>query len=154
MTSKTFSNPTRRPRGLILFWLCGLLLFSCMPKANVPVYEKQIPPPPPVKRPAPPPAARPDSAQVQAAEALVAQGRQLLAQESPDAAIRVLERSVALDSNSGPNYYYLAEAWLMKKNAHQAREFNRLAAMHLGRDSDWRDRIGRQSERIEALDQR
>ncbi|MFZ0131508.1 MAG: hypothetical protein WAK95_03125 [Desulfobacterales bacterium] len=150
MTSKTFLNPIRRPLGLILCWLCGLLLFSCMPKANVPVYEKQIPPPP-VKRSAPPPAARPDSAQVQAAEALVAQARQLLAQESPDAAIRVLERSVALDSNSGPNYYYLAEAWLMKKNAYQAREFNRLAAMHLHRDSAWQSRIARQSDRIDAL---
>ncbi|MFZ0613897.1 MAG: hypothetical protein WAM73_16780 [Desulfobacterales bacterium] len=124
-----------------------------MSKTNVPVYEKQIPPPPlPAKRPTPPPAARPDSAQVQAAEALIAQGRQLLAQESPDAAIRVLERSVALDSNSGPNYYYLAEAWLMKQNAHQAREFNRLAAMHLGRDSKWQARIARQSDRIDALD--
>ncbi|MFZ0243359.1 MAG: hypothetical protein WAL90_17095 [Desulfobacterales bacterium] len=125
-----------------------------MPNTKSPVYEKQIPPPPPplpAKRPAPP-TARPDNAQVQAAEALIAQGRQLLAQESPDAAIRVLERSVALDSTSGPNYYYLAEAWLMKKNAHQAREFNRLAAMHLGRDSPWRDRIARQSEHIDALD--
>ena len=86
-----------------------------------------------------------------AAEALVDQGRQLLAQGATDAAIRVLERSVALDSNSGQNYYYLAEAWLMKQNVHQAREFNRLADLHLGRNPEWKTRIDRQSDRISTL---
>jgi predicted Zn-dependent protease len=123
-----------------------------MPNTKVSVYDKQTPPPPlPTKKPLVPPTVKPDGAQAQAAEALVEQGRQLLTQGAPDAAIRVLERSVALDSNSGQNYYYLAEAWLMKQNAHQAREFNRLADMHLGRDSDWKNRIDRQNERINNL---
>jgi predicted Zn-dependent protease len=123
-----------------------------MPKTKVGVTDKQTPPAPlPAGKPSVPQIPKPDYAQVLAAEALVEQGRQLLAQGAPDAAIRVLERSVALDSNSGQNYYYLAEAWLVKQNAHQAREFNRLADMHLGRDPDWKNRIDRQNDRINNL---
>jgi hypothetical protein len=131
---------------------CGLLLFGCMPQTKVGVYDEQAPPVPlPAGKPSVPQSPKPDNAQVLAAEALVDQGRQLLAQGAPDAAIRVLERSVALDSNSGQNYYYLAQAWLMKQNAHLAREFNRLADMHLGRDPDWKTRIDRQNDHINTL---
>jgi len=152
MASKTFSTTSIKHQCVILGLFCGLLLFGCMPKTKVTVYDRQTPPAPlPTKTPSVPPAVKPDGAQVLAAEALVEQGRQLLTQGASDAAIRVLERSVALDSNSGQNYYYLAEAWLMKQNAHQAREFNRLADMHLGRDPDWKNRIDRQNERINNL---
>ena len=82
---------------------------------------------------------------------MVRQGRQHLTQGEPDKAIRILERSVALDSSNGENYYYLAEAWLMKKDARHAREFNRLAGLHLAQDDLWRNRINRQKERIDAL---
>lgn len=152
MTSKTFSTAAIKYKRFMLGLFCGLLLFGCMPKTNVTVYDRQTPPVPlPPQKPSVPTTAKPDGAQVQAAEALVEQGRQLLAQGAPDAAIRVLERSVALDSNSGQNYYYLAEAWLMKQNAQQAREFSRLADIHLGRDPDWRNRIDRQNDRINNL---
>ena len=152
MTLKTSLTAPRRYRRFILGFFCGLLLFGCMPQTKVSVYNKQTPPPPlPARKPSEPPSVRPDAAQALAAEALVDQGRQLLAQGAPDAAIRVLERSVALDSNSGPNYYYLAEAWLMKQNVHQAREFNRLADFHLGRDPEWKTRIDRQNDRISTL---
>ncbi len=152
MALKTFSTAPRRHQRFIIVLFCGLLLFGCMPQTKVSVYNKQTPPAPlPTRKPSVPPTVKPDSAQALAAEALVDQGRQLLAQGAPDAAIRVLERSVALDSNSGQNYYYLAEAWLMKQNAHQAREFNRLADMNLGRDPDWKTRIDRQNDRINTL---
>jgi hypothetical protein len=39
----------------------------------------------------------------------------------------------------------------MKQNAHQAREFNRLSDMNLGRDPDWKTRIDRQNDRINTL---
>jgi tetratricopeptide (TPR) repeat protein len=152
MALKTFSTAPRRHQRFIIVLFCGLLLFGCMPQTKVSVTDKQTPPAPlPTEKSSVPPTVKPDGAQVLAAEALVDQGRQLLAQGAPDAAIRVLERSVALDSNSGQNYYYLAEAWLMKQNAHQAREFNRLAEIYLGRDPDWKNRIGRQSDRINNL---
>lgn len=152
MASKTSSAAPRRHRRFILGLLFSLLLFGCMPPTKVGVTDKQTPPAPlPAGKPSVPQTPRPDNAQVLASEALVEQGRQLLSQGAPDAAIRVLERSVALDSNSGQNYYYLAEAWLVKQNAHQAREFNRLADMHLGRDPDWKNRIDRQNDRINTL---
>jgi len=152
MASKTSSTAAIKLQRFILGLFCGLLLFGCMPKTKVGVYDKQTPPAPlPAGKPSVPQTPKPDNAQVLAAEALVEQGRQFLAQGAPDAAIRVLERSVALDSNSGQNYYYLAEAWLVKQNAHQAREFNRLADMHLGRDPDWKNRIDRQNDRIKDL---
>ena len=152
MASKTSSTAAIKLQRFILGLFCGLLLFGCMPKTKVGVYDKQTPPAPlPAGKPSVPQTPKPDNAQVLAAETLVEQGRQFLAQGAPDAAIRVLERSVALDSNSGQNYYYLAEAWLVKQNAHQAREFNRLADMHLGRDPDWKNRIDRQNDRIKDL---
>lgn len=152
MASKTSSTAAIKLQRFILGLFCGLLLFGCMPKTKVGVTDKQTPPAPlPAGKPSVPQTPKPDNAQVLAAKALVEQGRQFLAQGAPDAAIRVLERSVALDSNSGQNYYYLAEAWLVKQNAHQAREFNRLAGMHLGRDPDWKNRIDRQNDRIKDL---
>jgi tetratricopeptide (TPR) repeat protein len=152
MALKTSLTAALRHQCFILGLLCGLLLFGCMPQRNVRVYDKQVPPAPlPARKPSEPTTVKPDSAQMLAAEALVDQGRQLLAQGAPDAAIRVLERSVALDSNSGPNYYYLAEAWIMKQNVHQAREFNRLADLHLGRNPEWKARIDRQNDRISTL---
>ncbi|MGD8269513.1 MAG: hypothetical protein PVG81_03465 [Desulfobacterales bacterium] len=152
MASKTSSTAAIKLQRFILGLFCGLLLFGCMPKTKVGVTDKQTPPAPlPAGKPSVPQTPKPDNAQVLAAEALVEQGRQFLAQGAPDAAIRVLERSVALDSNSGQNFYYLAEAWLVKQNAHQAREFNRLADMHLGRDPDWKNRIDRQNDRIKDL---
>jgi len=152
MALKTFSTAAPKHQRFILGLVCGLLLFGCMPQTNVSVYDKQTPPAPlPARKPSEPSIEKPDGAQVLAAEALVDRGRQLLAQGATDAAIRVLERSVALDSNSGLNYYYLAEAWLMKQNVHQAREFNRLADLHLGQDPEWKTRIDRQSDRISTL---
>lgn len=144
-------KPTRRICNLCCL-ICGLLVIGCMERVKVDVYERPEPPAaPPVQKP-PPPVEEPFNAQAQAAAALVSQGRQYLRRGDADAAIRVLERSVALDSNQGENYYYLAEAWLMKQNARQAREFNRLAEMHLVRDPNWQVKIARQRDRIEEFD--
>ena len=148
MDSEDLSN--HRNKYLAVF--CGLLvvgvLLGCMEKPRVSVAK---PPSAPVPAPAPS-VQEPDNAHVRASAAMVRQGRQHLTQGEPDAAIRILERSVALDSSNGQNYYYLAEAWLMKKNARHAREFNRLAGIRFGQDAVWQTRISRQKDRIDKLE--
>lgn len=79
---------------------------------------------------------------------LTEQGRLLLEAGKPDEAIRVLERAISLHSTSGQNYYYLAEAWLLKGNITQARECNRLASLYLEEEPEWRARVMAQRDRI------
>ncbi|MBW1722007.1 MAG: tetratricopeptide repeat protein [Deltaproteobacteria bacterium] len=79
---------------------------------------------------------------------LTEEARLLLEAERPDDAIRILERAVALDPRNGRNYYYLAEAWIMKGNRGQALEFNRLAEIYLQQDPGWIRKVRRQKERI------
>ena len=83
---------------------------------------------------------------------LTDQGRRLVENKQPDKAIRVLEQAVSLHPTNGQNYYYLAEAWLMKGFADQAKEFNQLAEIHLKEDHQWMIRVGRQADRIAELE--
>ena len=48
----------------------------------------------------------------QASLQLTEEGRQLLKEDKPDQAIRLLEQAISLDPDNGQCYYYLAEAWL------------------------------------------
>jgi tetratricopeptide (TPR) repeat protein len=88
-----------------------------------------------------------------AALQLTEQGRRLVQERQPDRAIRVLEQAVSLDPTNGQNYYYLSEAWLLKGFADQAREFNRLAEIHLKDDNPWIIRVAKQADRIAELEQ-
>jgi predicted Zn-dependent protease len=72
----------------------------------------------------------------------------LLESGKVDEAIGVLGRAVNIYPSNGKNYYYLAEAWLKKGNAAQAREWNRLASMYLAGDSEWSPRVYEQHRRI------
>ena len=83
---------------------------------------------------------------------LTEQGRRLVEAREPDRAIRVLEQAVSLHPTNGRNYYYLAEAWLMKGFADQAKEFNQLAEIHLKEDRQWMIRVARQADRIAELE--
>jgi predicted Zn-dependent protease len=83
---------------------------------------------------------------------LTDQGRRLLEERKPDKAIRVLEQAVSLHPTNGQNYYYLAEACLMKGSAAQAKEFNDLAEIHLKDDSEWMIRVANQADRIAELE--
>jgi predicted Zn-dependent protease len=83
---------------------------------------------------------------------LTDQGRRLVEERQPDRAIRVLEQAVSLHPTNGENYYYLAEAWLLKGFADQAKEFNRLAEIHLKDDNQWIIRVAQQADRIAELD--
>ncbi len=88
-----------------------------------------------------------------AALQLTEQGRMFLENNQPDDAIGILERALNLNPNNGRNYYYLAEAWLMKWNIGQATEFNRLAEIYLKDDSEWLYRVILQRERIKERNQ-
>ncbi len=83
---------------------------------------------------------------------LTDQGRRLLEAGKSDRAIRVLEQAVSLDPNNGQNYYYLAEAWLMKGVTSEAKDFNHLAEIHLRDDKEWSDRVAHQANRILELE--
>ena len=78
------------------------------------------------------------------------QARLLIQQNKPDDALRVLEKAVALYPTNGRNYYYLAEAWLLKGNISQAGEFNSLAALYLRDEPEWTLRVKAQQERISS----
>ena len=65
----------------------------------------------------------------------------------PDDAIRLFERAMSLNPANGQNYYYLAEAWLLKGNTTQADEFNRLANIYLKGDI-WMDKVSKQKQQI------
>ena len=83
---------------------------------------------------------------------LTDQGRRLVEERQPDRAIRVLEQAVSLHPTNGQNYYYLAEAWLLKGFADQAKEFNHLAEIHLKDDNQWIIRVAEQADRIAELE--
>ena len=82
---------------------------------------------------------------------LTEQGKSLLESERPDDAMDMLERAVSLNPGNGENYYYLAEAWLMKHEPKQANEFNRLAGLYLRGKPDWMRKYLEQKERIQKL---
>jgi Flp pilus assembly protein TadD len=94
----------------------------------------------------------PKNPRVAASLQLTDQGRRLLEEQQPDKAIRILEQAVSLHPTNGRNYYYLAEAWLMKGSAAQAREFNLLAETHLKEDPEWMIRVAKQADRIAELE--
>ncbi len=82
---------------------------------------------------------------------ITSQGKILLEQNKPDDAIRTLERAISLDPANGLNYYYLADAWIIKGNYKQAKEVNRLAHIYLNDDVKWKYLVVEQRELIENL---
>ena len=141
-------------------WLF-LWAFGCATYAPVQV---PAPRPEPVQIPAPAPdrrssvskeepAAGPEKPDPRAVASLrlTDRARGYLDMRQPDDAIRTLERAINLYPDHGENYYYLAEAWIMKGNRSQAGEFNRLAALYLKDSPEWRPRIARQVRRIDGL---
>ena len=95
---------------------------------------------------------RPQSPREKASLQLTEEGRQLLAEDKPDHAIRLLEQAISLNSDNGQCYYYLAEAWLLKGNFSEARQFNSLAKNYLKKDNDWKTLVARQADKIAALE--
>jgi tetratricopeptide (TPR) repeat protein len=79
---------------------------------------------------------------------LTEQARLLIESKKPDDAIGILEKAMNIDTNNGQNYYFLAEAWIMKGNKAQAIELNRMAGLYLNDDSAWKIKVQQQKERI------
>ena len=79
---------------------------------------------------------------------LTDQGRRLVEAGKTDQAIRVLEQAISLNPDNGQNYYYLAEAWLLKGVMSEAKKFNQLAEVHLKDNSQWIQRVIQQANRI------
>jgi tetratricopeptide (TPR) repeat protein len=82
---------------------------------------------------------------------LTEQARLLIESKRPDEAIRTLERALNIDPQNGQNYYFLAEAWIVKGNKMQALEFNRMAELYLAKDTVWMSKVLEQKVRIENL---
>jgi tetratricopeptide (TPR) repeat protein len=115
----------------------------------VPTEEKSAPQPlPPDAIDSKAPAQQPNPRAL-AALHLTRQGRTLIKENRTDDAIRALEQAVGLDPNHGPNYYYLSEAWLLKGDVGQAREFHDLAALYLKGNRDWKSRLRSQARKLQ-----
>lgn len=136
---------TTKRKGIAIACLLSMALAGCM-KPMPP--EKPAPPSETVQpeKPTPP------SPRVVASLQLTEQGRRLLEQGKADNAIRVLEQAISLYPDNGQNYYYLAEAWLKKEVAAEAKKFNQLAEMHLKDDTEWMNRVAQQANRIAELE--
>lgn len=143
---------------MIIKWRrCGvvvavMLLSACRPAVIAPPPAME-PPPSEVHAPVPPDQ-RPEAVQdellhrEQVAAALTAQGRQRLAAGQVDNAIRIFEQALSQSPHFGPGYYYLAESWLQKNNATQARVFHDQAELYLHDQPTWRARLDRQQKKI------
>jgi len=111
-----------------------------VPKMAYPIEEETLPAPK---------TAKPDPRALASLE-LTEQGRMLLEQGRVDEAMTVFERAVNLSPENGRNYYYLAEAWLIRGDLLQAREWNRLAELYLQGDPDWAKRVSNQKLKIKT----
>ena len=125
--------------------LLGLAFVGCVKE-----HPAQMPPPA-AQQVEPEQPQEPDPRKVASLQ-LTDQGRRLLEAGKSDQAIRVLEQAISLHPNNGQNYYYLAEAWLMKGVTSEAKEFNHLAEIHLEEDEEWIERVAHQANRIEELE--
>lgn len=120
---------------------------SPKPQPSKAVIQPAAPQP---NREIPPPELKPD-ARMMATASLVEQGKNYLDTGKPDQALGAFERALSVYPGNGKIYYYMAEAWIMKKNKHQAHEFNRLADMYLSGDPEWRNMVADQQKHIKNL---
>ena len=155
---KGFVNVSLIFRNLLAGLVLVTFLGGCatvkpnLPRPRVGSAQKPAKPPKPLikKRSVTSPTPKPtDSQRTVALLSLVDQGRTYLDQKRPDAAIRVLERAININPQRGESYYYLAQAWLMKENFSQAREYNRLAGNYLGNDPQWAGLVAAQRQKID-----
>ena len=142
-------------KWVLILALGALALSGCARPISVPPSLPPDSPPPPLqgaeeglRTPAQP------GPRALASLRLTDQGRMLLERGQTDNAISLLERAMSLHPTNGENYYYLAEAWLLKEKTAQAEEFNRLAGIYLEKDARWRGKVIKQRKRIQMLKER
>lgn len=162
-------NSTSCFRRNISFAVCIFMVifsgFSCAPRGiqpspNATRMPVPVPSPAPVPTPVPAEPIPPEIAEKQpmvfeepkprmlASLELTQQAKIFIAKNQIDRAISVLEKAIALEPANGQNYFYLAEAWLLKGNLYQALNFNELAEIHFKSDENWERRIHDQRRRI------
>ena len=138
--------------------LAVFILLLCLAAAGCRPAQIAVKPEPPEETPAEPPITEPmatdpmvtePSSRTRAARDLNLKAASLLKNHKPDAAIDFLERSIAIDPSNGQAYYYLSNAWLMKKDQKQAYEFNRLAEEYIEDDEEWHQRVLEQKTLIQ-----
>ena len=105
-------------------------------------------PPPPGQEQVQPESEQTPDPRTMASLQLTEQGRRLVKAGKSDQAIRVLEQAISLNPDNGQNYYYLAEAWLLKGVITEAKKFNQLAEIHLKEDPRWIQRVIEQANLI------
>ena len=127
--------------SILLAYLLVLTIAGCM--------KKQVAQPlPPAREQVEPESEQVPDPRTLASLQLTDQGRRLVAAGKSDQAIRVLEQAISLNPDNGQNYYYLAEAWLLKGVITEAKKFNQLAEIHLKDDPGWMPRVIQQANQI------
>lgn len=131
-------------RWLMLLLLC-VAVTGCMapglpPAETVPV--KTVPVPEEQRLPVT------EDPRERASLGLTEQGRVLLDDGRVDEAIGLFERALNISPANGCNYFFLAEAWILKGDYYQAKEWNGLAEMHLRGDETWIGKVLEQKKRI------
>ncbi|MBW2408630.1 MAG: tetratricopeptide repeat protein [Deltaproteobacteria bacterium] len=126
---------------IILSFLLSLSITGC-------VKEQASQPPLPAEQEAEPQKPEEPDPRTLASLQLTEQGRRLVDVGKTDQAIRVLEQAISLNPDNGENYYYLAEAWLLKGVISEAKKFNQLAEIHLKDNDQWMQRIIQQTNQI------
>jgi Tfp pilus assembly protein PilF len=93
---------------------------------------------------------RQSRSRMHASSAMTQEGQRLLKKGDLDGAIRILEKAVGVNPRDGQGYYFLAEAWIGKKNFKLAQQFNKLAGIYLREDVNWYQRAMDQKKTIDA----
>lgn len=136
-------------------WLMVYFLVGCAPERINSHTHNSKPPPPRVMEKAP---QKNDDVQMNettsretASLELVHQAQRLLLARDPHSAIRTLEKALQLNPVEGQNYFFMAEAWILLKQPHQALEYHRLAIMYLSPHVAWQEKLLIQKKKITAL---
>ena len=127
--------------NIFIACLLGLAITACVKE------QASQSPLPATQQVEPEPSQEPDPRTLASLQ-LTEQGRRLVEAGKSDQAIRVLEQAISLNPDNGENYYYLAEALLLKGIMSEAKKINQLAEIHLKENSQWMERVIRQANKI------
>lgn len=146
MVLKDFLN---KNSNIILLFFILMFLSGCVTTGYNKLPEDKLPEPEKVELPEENQPA--SDSRTNASHNLTQQGYRLLCKKNYDGAIRLLEKAVGINPSDGPGYFYLAEAWIGKKNHKLARQFNRLALIYLRDNKKWVERTEFQKKAIASM---
>lgn len=126
---------TKLNRSIILIILTGLVFVACPkrpPRERAPVPHRR----PPLSYPN-----EVNTPERKAAEGLITQGRQALAEEDVESAEYSFQEAIRIDPSYGPAYYWLARTKYELDEDRKAWDLLDRAELLIGDDSVWLDRI-------------